>query len=93
MPDRLRHPGRPPRIQPGIVISSDRAPPSSVPRLRFLGPLDELVALGLFRPAFEAFCRGSAEPVPTPIDREYLRKILREEAGRPAAAAVAVGGP
>lgn len=51
-------------------------------RLCFLGPLDELVALGLYRPALEALCRGDAGPLGSPLDRTYLRKILSEEVGR-----------
>jgi hypothetical protein len=54
----------------------------STPRLCFLGPLDELVALGLYRPALSALCRGDEGDLCSPIDRAYLRKILREEVGR-----------
>jgi hypothetical protein len=65
-----------------------RALPASGPsarptkRLRFLGSLDELVAIGLYRPAFERLCRGDEGTGASPIDRLYLRKLLREEVGR-----------
>lgn len=49
--------------------------------LRFLGPLYELCAIGLSRPALDAFCAGEQAAAPT-IDRAYLLKILAEEVGR-----------
>jgi hypothetical protein len=51
--------------------------------LRFLGPLHELVAVGLHRPSFEALCRGEAVLRETSIDRAYLLKVLDEEVTRP----------
>ena len=51
-------------------------------RPRFLGPLYELCAIGLYRPALEAFCAGASEVEETPIDRAYLLKILSEEVRR-----------
>jgi hypothetical protein len=68
-PDRSSAPAIPP---------ADR----STPRLCFLGPLDELVALSLYRPALAALCRGHEGGIGSPIDRTYLRKILSEEVGR-----------
>ncbi len=52
-------------------------------RLRFLGLLLDLVALGLHRPALEALAaRRDVVPTP-PVDRAYLLKILDEEISRP----------
>ncbi len=51
--------------------------------LRFLGPLQELVAAGLHRPSFEALCRGETVVRDTTIDRNYLLKVLDEEVTRP----------
>src|SRR5262249_35676866 len=52
-------------------------------RLRFLGSLLDLVALGLHRPALDALAAGpGAVPAP-PVDRAYLLKILNEEISRP----------
>ncbi len=51
--------------------------------LRFLGPLQELVAAGLHRPSFDALCRGESVLRETSIDRAYLLKVLDEEVSRP----------
>jgi hypothetical protein len=52
-------------------------------RLRFLGSLPDLVAIGLHRPALSALTAGEGSvPVP-PVDRAYLLKILDEEISRP----------
>lgn len=58
-------------------------PVCSLPgRLRFLGPLPDLVATVLHRPSFEALVDGTGG-VPYPrIDRAYLIKILNEEISR-----------
>jgi hypothetical protein len=48
----------------------------------FEGPLYELVAIGLYRPALDALCRGAGDVAAPPIDRAYLLKILDEEVGR-----------
>ncbi len=56
-----------------------------VPRsqdLRFVGPLVELVAVGLYRPALDALCAGTGVIVRPPIDRSYLLKVLEEEVSR-----------
>ncbi|MGK4002544.1 ATP-binding protein [Sorangium sp. So ce1036] len=50
--------------------------------LYFLGPLHELVAVGLHRPALEALCAGQRDLEEPPIDRAYLLKILDEEISR-----------
>ena len=59
-------------------------PPAEPPgRLRFLGSLPDLVAIGLHRPALDALAAGDPD-VPTPtVDRAYLLKILDEEIARP----------
>jgi len=60
--------------------------PRSAPlpgRLRFLGPLPDLVAVGLHRPALEAMAGGEVNVPPPPVDRGYLLKILDEEIARP----------
>ena len=52
-------------------------------KLRFFGQLQELVAIGLFRPALDALV-ADAESIPEPpVDRAYLLKILDEEIARP----------
>lgn len=51
--------------------------------LRFLGPLHELCAIGLYRPALEALAEGSAPDGAPPIDQAYLLKVLEEEVARP----------
>src|SRR6185503_10748344 len=76
-----RHVERPPRIQLGIVLGRGRTETPKAP-LRFVGPLHELVAAGLYRPTLEALCRGGGEDVASPIDRTYLLKMLDEEVGR-----------
>ncbi|AUX46262.1 hypothetical protein SOCE26_077670 [Sorangium cellulosum] len=58
------------------------APPPRDAGLYFLGPLYELVAVGLHRPALEALCAGQRELVDPPIDHTYLLKILDEEISR-----------
>jgi hypothetical protein len=60
-------------------LDDPRAPSRS--RLRFLGSLDDLVAIALHRPAFERLCRDEP-PGSTPIDRPYVRKLLDEQVGR-----------
>lgn len=50
--------------------------------LYFLGPLHELVAIGLHRPALDALCAGQRDGAEPPIDRTYLLKILDEEVTR-----------
>lgn len=55
--------------------SADEAP-------RFVGPLHELCAIGLYRPALEALCAGAGAIAEPPIDRAYLLKILAEEVCR-----------
>src|SRR5690349_20731754 len=55
------------------------APPG---RLRFLGALHELVAIGLYRPSLDALVRGDPRPPRAPIDRAYLLKVLDEEVSR-----------
>ncbi len=52
-------------------------------RLRFLGPLPDLVAVGLHRPALAALVAGDPQVPAPPVDRAYLLKILDEEIGRP----------
>src|SRR5512143_2193501 len=56
------------------------APPRA--RLRFVGALPDLVAVGLHRPARDALVTGDAFVAP-PVDRAYLLKILEEEIARP----------
>ena len=51
-------------------------------RLLFEGGLLDLVAVGLHRPALDAIL-GGEPPGGSPIDRDYLRKILEEEIARP----------
>src|SRR6185295_9777425 len=58
-------------------------PTPVVSRLRFLGPLPDLVAVGMHRPALEALVAGEASVPPPPVDRAYLLKILDEEIARP----------
>jgi hypothetical protein len=48
----------------------------------FSGRLGELCAIGLFRPALDAFCAGARAVPPSPIDRAYLAKVLDEEVTR-----------
>jgi hypothetical protein len=52
-------------------------------RLRFLGPLPDLVAVGLHRPALDVLAAGEANVPTPPVDRAYLLKILDEEIARP----------
>ncbi len=52
-------------------------------RVRFLGPLPDLVAIGLHRPALAAVAAGEAFVPAPPVDRAYLLKILDEEIARP----------
>jgi hypothetical protein len=52
-------------------------------RVRFLGPLPDLVAVGLHRPALAAVTAGEAFVPAPPVDRRYLLKILDEEIARP----------
>lgn len=52
-------------------------------RLRFCGPLPDLVAVGLHRPALEALAAGEVDVPTPPVDRAYLLKILDEEISRP----------
>jgi hypothetical protein len=67
-------PSTPPIAEPLVGVGG---------RLRFLGLLPDLVALGLHRPALDAFTAGAlAVPAP-PVDRAYLLKILDEEIERP----------
>jgi hypothetical protein len=54
----------------------------TVGRLRFLGPLLDLVAIGIHRPALSALLSGEEVPAPA-VDRAYLLKILDEEISRP----------
>lgn len=57
--------------------------PAQTGRPRFHGSLQDLVAVGLFRPALDALVAGDAA-IPEPIvDRAYLVKILDEEIARP----------
>lgn len=74
----------------GVVeaLSPARPPEPEAPRVEasgalvYEGALHELVAIGFYKPALEALCRGAAAgPTPT-IDRDYLLKILSEEASR-----------
>ncbi len=58
-------------------------PPAGGGRLRFLGPLVDLVAVGLYKPALTAVLSGDGAPPGPPIDRGYLLKILDEEIARP----------
>jgi hypothetical protein len=60
-------------------------PPSAPPpgRLCFLGPLPDLVAVGLHRPSLDAVVAGDAAVPRPPVDRAYLLKILDEEISRP----------
>lgn len=48
----------------------------------FLGSLHELVAIGLYRPSFDALVSGVGTIARPPMDRAYLLKILEEETGR-----------
>jgi hypothetical protein len=48
----------------------------------FHGPVHELVAIGLYRPALESLCRGERTIPAPPIDRTYLLRILSEEMSR-----------
>jgi hypothetical protein len=60
------------------------AAPSADPRVAtplFRGPLHELCAIGLSRSALAALVAGET-PTPPAIDRDYLLKVLDEEAGR-----------
>jgi hypothetical protein len=66
---------------PADLIAKVGSPPGG--RLRFLGPLPELVAVGLHKPALSALLAGDPAPPEPPIDRGYLLKILDEEISRP----------
>ncbi len=50
--------------------------------LVFYGPLLDLCAIGLYRPAMEALCAGRRDHAAPPMDRGYLLKVLEEEIGR-----------
>jgi hypothetical protein len=54
----------------------------TVGRLRFVGSLLDLVAIGIHRPALLALLAGQEVPLPA-VDRAYLLKILDEEIARP----------
>ena len=76
LPMRLNDPRMPRLRVPAFAL-----PPTG--RLRFLGALPDLVALGLHRPALEAFVAGATAVDEPPVDRAYLLKMLDEEIARP----------
>ncbi|MFT3767358.1 MAG: ATP-binding protein [Minicystis sp.] len=78
------------RGAPGIEHMAALPFPSIAPtalqstgKLRFFGPLQDLVAIGLFRPALDALVADSDAIPEPPVDRAYLLKILDEEIARP----------
>ncbi|MCC6551521.1 MAG: ATP-binding protein [Polyangiaceae bacterium] len=64
-----------------MTAPSEPKPPSDE-GIRFVGPLVELCAIGLYRPALDAICAGARDVEDPPIDRAYLLKILTEETRR-----------